>query len=99
MAGYRKTLAPDKRRLIEQYRGVDAAVKVVGVGSVGTRAFIIVMEGANHDDPLVLQVKEARNQYLSASAGKAQLCSMDSVLSKDNAPCKQLRTCFWVGVV
>ena len=72
LAEYRDTLAPDKRRLIEQYRGVDAAVKVVGVGSVGTRAFIIVMEGTGYDDPLVLQIKEAQESVLERFCGKSE---------------------------
>jgi uncharacterized protein (DUF2252 family) len=69
---YSKSLAPDKRSLIEQYRGVDVAVKVVGVGSVGTRALIIVMEGANRNDPLVLQVKEAQESVLERFCGKSK---------------------------
>lgn len=72
LAGYRDTLALDKRHLVEQYRGVDVAVKVVGVGSVGTRAFIIVMEGADRNDPLVLQVKEAQESVLERFCGKSE---------------------------
>ena len=72
LRGYRRTLAPDKRHLIEQYHGVDAALKVVGVGSVGTRAFIIVMEGAGGNDPLVLQVKEAQESVLERFCGKSK---------------------------
>ncbi len=71
LKGYRESLASDKRRLIEQYRGVDAAHKLVGVGSVGTRAFIVVMEGANREDHLVLQVKEAQESVLERFCGKS----------------------------
>lgn len=72
LAEYRLTLAPDKRHLIEQYEGVDIARKVVGVGSVGTRAWIIVMRGASNDDPLVLQVKEAQESVLERFVGKSK---------------------------
>ena len=51
---YRRTLTPDRRRLLERYRYVHAARKVVGVGSVGTRAWIVLMLGRDDDDPLFL---------------------------------------------
>ena len=57
---YRRTLPGDRRHLLERYRYVDAARKVVGVGSVGTRAWIVLLLGRDDDDPLFLQVKEAR---------------------------------------
>ena len=72
LAGYRETLSPDKRHLIEQYHGVDVAHKVVGVGSVGTRAFIVVMEGAGREDPLVLQIKEAQESVLERFCGRSE---------------------------
>ena len=72
LANYCMTLTPDKRHLIEQYHGVDMAMKVVGVGSVGTRAFIVVMEGAGHEDPLVLQIKEAQESVLERFCGKSE---------------------------
>lgn len=68
---YRRTLSPDKRRLVERYRGVDMAQKVVGVGSVGTRAFIVVMQGAAKDDHLVLQIKEAQESVLEPYCGRS----------------------------
>lgn len=71
LSEYRLTLPPDKRRLVEQYEGVDIARKVVGVGSVGTRAWIVVMRGAGNDDPLVLQVKEAQESVLERFVGKS----------------------------
>ena len=67
---YRKNLPDDRRRLIEQYRGVDIARKVVGVGSVGLQAWIVVMEGAAEEDHLVLQIKEARESVLAPLVGK-----------------------------
>ncbi len=70
LSGYLQTLTPATRRLVEQYRPVDSAMKVVGVGSVGTRDFIIVMEGTGSEDPLVLQVKEAQESVLERFCGK-----------------------------
>ena len=53
---YRRTLSRDRRRLLEQYRYVHAARKVVGVGSVGTRAWIGLLLGRDENDPLFLQL-------------------------------------------
>jgi uncharacterized protein (DUF2252 family) len=61
---YRSTLPADRRRLLERYRYVDAARKVVGVGSVGTRAWIILLLGRDDSDPLFLQMKEAQRSVL-----------------------------------
>ena len=61
---YRPTLQPDRRRLLEQFELVDMARKVVGVGSVGTRAFIGLLQGRDEQDPLFLQVKEASTSVL-----------------------------------
>ena len=52
-------LPENRRELIERYRFVDVALKVVGVGSVGTRCFIVLLEGRDEGDPLILQAKEA----------------------------------------
>jgi hypothetical protein len=68
---YRRTLAGDRRRLLEQFRYVDAARKVVGVGSVGTRAWIILLLGRDNDDPLFLQAKEAQASVLEPHLGKS----------------------------
>jgi uncharacterized protein (DUF2252 family) len=59
LESYKRTLQEDRRHLLERYRFVDAARKVVGVGSVGTRAYVVLLEGRDRDDPLFLQVKEA----------------------------------------
>jgi uncharacterized protein (DUF2252 family) len=56
---YRATLDDDRRRLLERFEIVDVARKVVGVGSVGTEAFIVLLQGRDQKDPLFLQVKEA----------------------------------------
>jgi hypothetical protein len=63
---YRATLQDDRRRLLERFEIVDAARKVVGVGSVGTRAFIVFLQGRDAQDPLFLQIKEATASVLEA---------------------------------
>jgi uncharacterized protein (DUF2252 family) len=72
IAGYRKTLDPEIRRLAARYRYVHAARKVVGVGSVGTSAWIVLLLGRDADDPLFLQVKEADASVLEAHAGASR---------------------------
>jgi uncharacterized protein (DUF2252 family) len=64
LAGYRSTLAEDRRRLFDAYRFVDMARKVVGVGSVGTRCWVVLFTGRDDTDPLLLQVKEAGRSVL-----------------------------------
>jgi uncharacterized protein (DUF2252 family) len=64
LESYRETLSPDRRHLLETYRYLHAARKVVGVGSVGTRAWIALFVGRDEDDPLFLQVKEAQRSVL-----------------------------------
>jgi uncharacterized protein (DUF2252 family) len=61
---YRATLQDDRRALLERFEFVDLARKVVGVGSVGTRAFIVLLQGRDQQDPLFLQVKEATASVL-----------------------------------
>jgi uncharacterized protein (DUF2252 family) len=61
---YRETLSPDHRHLLDTYRHVHTARKVVGVGSVGTRAWIALFVGRDEGDPLFLQVKEAQASVL-----------------------------------
>jgi hypothetical protein len=68
---YRRTLQSDRRVLLEQFRFVDLARKVVGVGSVGTRCWIALFEGSDSGDPLFLQVKEAQHSVLSAYVGSS----------------------------
>src|SRR4051812_7540202 len=62
---YRATLASDRRRLLEEFEVVDMARKVVGVGSVGTRCWVVLLRGRDDDDPLFLQVKEAQRSVLA----------------------------------
>jgi uncharacterized protein (DUF2252 family) len=68
---YRRTLQPDRRHLLEDYRLVDFGRKVVGVGSVGTRCWIALFIGRDSNDPLFLQVKEAEASVLEAHAGRS----------------------------
>jgi uncharacterized protein (DUF2252 family) len=70
---YRRTLQPDRRRLLEQYRIVDMARKVVGVGSVGTRCWILLLMGRRDADPIFLQVKEAQDSVLAPFCGKSKV--------------------------
>jgi uncharacterized protein (DUF2252 family) len=72
IAGYRRTLETDRRYLLDQYQFCDMARKVVGVGSVGTRCWIILMLGRDDSDPLFLQVKEAEASVLSRFVGASQ---------------------------
>jgi uncharacterized protein (DUF2252 family) len=68
LADYRETLPEDRQVLLDSYRYVDAAFKVVGVGSVGTRAWIVLLQGRDEDDPLFLQIKEAQASVLEPYA-------------------------------
>ena len=69
---YRATLQDDRRRLLEQFEVVDMARKVVGVGSVGTREFIALLQGRDQHDPLFLQVKEATRSVLEGPLPKSR---------------------------
>ena len=69
---YKTSLPNDRRVLIERYRFVDIARKVVGVGSVGTRAWVVLMLGRDSDDPLLLQVKEAQQSVLEPYLGASR---------------------------
>jgi uncharacterized protein (DUF2252 family) len=72
---YAETLSPDRRLLFDGYRAVDVALKVVGVGSVGTRAWIVLMLGRDASDPLFLQLKEAEDSVLAPFAGPSRLAN------------------------
>jgi uncharacterized protein (DUF2252 family) len=69
---YRRTLETDRRFLLDQFRFADLARKVVGVGSVGTRCWIVLMLGRDDADPLFLQVKEAEASVLSRFVGASK---------------------------
>ena len=69
---YRDTLQSDRRHLLDQFTLVQVARKVVGVGSVGTRAWILLMDAADGDEPLFLQAKEAQPSVLAEYAGRSE---------------------------
>jgi uncharacterized protein (DUF2252 family) len=69
---YTDTLRADLRPVVQSYRAVDVARKVVGVGSVGTRAWVLLMLGRDEDDPLFLQVKEAQRSVLQPHLGRSR---------------------------
>ena len=69
---YRATLRDDQRRLLERFQLVDMARKVVGVGSVGARAYIVLLQGRDQQDPLFLQVKEATASVLEGHLPKSR---------------------------
>ena len=69
---YRRTLQSDRRHLLEQFTLVQAARKVVGVGSVGTRAWILLMDACDGVEPLFLQAKEAQPSVLAPYCGRSQ---------------------------
>ncbi|GGR92833.1 DUF2252 domain-containing protein [Streptomyces rubiginosohelvolus] len=72
LAGYARSLPPDRRSLLEDFTLVDVARKVVGVGSVGTRCWIVLLLGRDGGDPLLLQAKEAGPSVLAEFAGASR---------------------------
>jgi uncharacterized protein (DUF2252 family) len=75
ISSYRESLDRDRRRVFDHYRFVDAARKVVGVGSVGTRAWIALFTGRDHNDPLILQLKQAQASVLETFLGKSEFAN------------------------
>jgi uncharacterized protein (DUF2252 family) len=69
---YRSSIRDDLRMLLRRYNFVDFAQKVVGVGSVGTRCYIVLMQGSGPNDPLFLQIKQASASVLEPYAGKSR---------------------------
>jgi uncharacterized protein (DUF2252 family) len=69
---YRSSLTTDRRHLLESFQYLDMAHKVVGVGSVGTRAWVILLMGRDQQDPLLLQVKEAQPSVLEEFVGRSE---------------------------
>src|SRR3954469_17729264 len=72
LRSYRTTLSSERRRLLEDYRFIELARKVVGVGSVGTRAWVALFLGRDGNDPLFLQIKEAGASVLEGFAGRSE---------------------------
>ncbi len=69
---YTETLTDDRRALVSRFDLLDVARKVVGVGSVGTRCFIVLMAGRDENDPLILQVKQANRSVLEPYLGESE---------------------------
>jgi uncharacterized protein (DUF2252 family) len=72
VAGYARSLPPDRRVLLDRFRVADMARKVVGVGSVGTRCWILLLVGRDVDDPLILQAKEAQPSVLERFQARSE---------------------------
>ena len=72
LARYRASLPEERRLLMSRFRPYDAARKVVGVGSVGTRCYVVLLVGDRPDDPLLLQVKQATASVLEPYAGRSR---------------------------
>jgi len=72
---YRGTLQRDRRHLLDGFRYVDLARKVVGVGSVGTRCWIMLLQGRDQGDPLFLQIKEAQVSVLESELGASEFAN------------------------
>ena len=72
IAQYRQTLEADRREVLRRYYFGDFARKVVGVGSVGTEAFVVLLIGDRADEPLFLQLKEAQESVLAPFAGPSE---------------------------
>jgi len=70
--GYYASLSDDRRALVERYRFVDVSLKVVGVGSVGTRCYVMLLDASHSEDPLFLQIKEALPSVLEPHAGPSR---------------------------
>ncbi len=72
LTDYASSLAPDRRVVLDHYHYADFARKVVGVGSVGTEALMVLLMGDREDDPLFLQVKEATTSVLAPYSGASR---------------------------
>jgi uncharacterized protein (DUF2252 family) len=72
LSSYFRSLSADRRKLLERYRYADLARKVVGVGSVGTQCWVILLLGRDRSDALVLQAKEASSSALERFAGRSE---------------------------
>ena len=72
LADYARSLPPDRRVVLDHYHYADFARKVVGVGSVGTEAMMVLLMGDREDDPLFLQIKEASTSVLAPYAGASE---------------------------
>jgi uncharacterized protein (DUF2252 family) len=89
---YKRTLQEDRCHLLDQYRFVDVARKVVGVGSVGTRDFVVLLEGRDENDPLFLQVKEAEVSVLETHLTKSVYRNQGTASLPANSLCRPRAT-------
>ena len=96
-ARYLENISYDVRCLVNRYTPVDVARKVVGVGSVGTRAWIAVMEGRDANDPLMLQMKEAQQSVSNASTAPRRLRPMASAWCRASGSSSPQATSCWAG--
>ena len=94
---YLATLDPDRDLLLDRYEFVDAALKVVGVGSVGTRCFVALLSGKADLDPLFLQVKEAQPSVLAPYVGRSRTPTRASGSWSASASCRRPAMCSWGG--
>ena len=94
---YRATLRDDQRHLLERFQLVDMARKVVGVGSVGTRAFIGLLQGRDQGDPLFLQVKEATASVLEDHLPKSRYKQHGERVVYASGCCRPPATSSWAG--
>ena len=76
LGDYVRTLQPDRRHLVEQYRVVDVAHKVVGVGSVGARAWIVLLVGADDQDPCSFKPRKPRRRFSRRTPRPAATATM-----------------------
>ena len=70
LTGYDRTLSSDRRELLKQFTFIEAARQVVGVGSVGTECFAVLLEGHDERDPFFLQIKQAQSSVLTVARGE-----------------------------
>ena len=75
LRSYSQTLQSDRRHLLEQFKFLSIARKVVGVGSVGTRAWVLLLVGSDGKDPLLLQAKEAQQSVLARFVGESEFAN------------------------
>jgi uncharacterized protein (DUF2252 family) len=96
LAGYRSTLPPAVQSLLDRYELRDAAIKVVGIGSVGTRCWVLLYL-ASEGDPLFLQVKEARRSVLEPYAGASPFDNHGQRVVNGYRLMQPASDMFWVG--
>jgi uncharacterized protein (DUF2252 family) len=97
LSSYRSSLEPDRRVLLDQYRLVDVARKVVGVGSAGTRAYMMLLLGDDLRDPLFLQAKEAGPSVLEEFVGPSEYDNCGQRVVVGSGSCRPSATSFSAG--